>query len=70
MAASVQVTDAQQALLNSWTEGTDFELDIHDSPKRQFSLLAKLLCWAGGEEPWKARWLEAFDEVYVWRALG
>lgn len=68
MATPVQVNDAQQALLDGWARGTEFELDIYDSPKRQFNVLAKLLGWVGGEEPWNAKWLEAFDEVYIWRA--
>jgi hypothetical protein len=63
---SVQASDAQKALFNVWATGSDFNLDIYDSPKRQFNILAKLLNWEGGEEPWNTHWQECFGEEYIW----
>jgi hypothetical protein len=66
--AQVLASDAQQALFREWAEGTEFELKINASPKQQFNVLAKLLHWVGGEEPWNAHWKECFGEEYIWRA--
>jgi hypothetical protein len=68
MAPTVLASEAQQALFRKWAKDTVFALDVHDSPKRQFNVLAKLLNWVGGEEPWNAYWQECFGEVYTWRA--
>ncbi|KAH7088222.1 hypothetical protein FB567DRAFT_620545 [Paraphoma chrysanthemicola] len=68
MAAEPRVSDAQQVLLRNWAVDTNFELDIYDTPKRQFNVLAKLQGWEGGSEPWNANWLECFGEEYIWRA--
>ncbi|KAH7400818.1 hypothetical protein DE146DRAFT_755265 [Phaeosphaeria sp. MPI-PUGE-AT-0046c] len=57
-------------LFRQWTDGTDFVLDNHDSPKRQFNLLAKARGWIGGEGPWNTKWQKCFDEEYVWRGDG
>jgi hypothetical protein len=70
MSTQVQATDTQQALFGQWAQGTKFQLDLDDSPKRQFNILAKLLGWIGGEEPWNANWLACFEEDYIWRAFG
>jgi hypothetical protein len=51
MASTVLASEAQQALFHKWAKDTVFALDVHDSPKRQFNVLAKLLNWVGGEEP-------------------
>ena len=68
MAHPVLASEAQQTLFRNWAHDTIFALDIYDSPKRQFNVLAKLLNWVGGEEPWNAHWQECFGEVYTWRA--
>jgi hypothetical protein len=68
MAPPVLASNAQQMLFRDWAKDCVFVLDVHDSPKRQFCQLAKLLEWDGGEEPWNTHWQEAFDEAYVWRA--
>jgi hypothetical protein len=70
MNIQVQATNAQQALFGQWAQSTEFKLDLTDSTKRQFNVLAKLLGWVGGEEPWNANWLECFNESYIWRAPG
>ncbi|RAR03830.1 hypothetical protein DDE82_004917 [Stemphylium lycopersici] len=67
MASEILVSDAQQALLRQWTANTDFVLDLHDSPRRQFNILARRLGWVGGEELWNAHWKECFGEEYIWR---
>lgn len=64
-----QATNAQQELFRQWAEGTDFILDLNDRPKRQFNILAKLLGWASGGEPWNANWQKCFDEEYIWRGV-
>lgn len=51
MTSEVQASEAQQQLFKQLAAGTTFELDVNDSPKRQFNILAKLLNWVGGEEP-------------------
>lgn len=66
----MQATDAQQALFHQWADGTDFVLDVHDSPKRQFNILAQAHGWIGGQEPWNTKWLECFDQEYIWRGDG
>ena len=68
MAPEVPISEVQQALFRQWAEGTDFELKIDGSLKRQFNELAKLLNWVGGEEPWNAHWKECFGEEYIWCA--
>ncbi|KAF2852961.1 hypothetical protein T440DRAFT_477326 [Plenodomus tracheiphilus IPT5] len=68
MSSVVQVSNHQQVLLQQWSVGTEFALNIHDSPKRQFSVLAKLLGWVGGEEPWNSNWKQCFGQTYTWRA--
>jgi hypothetical protein len=68
VAPTVQATDKQQVLFRHWAFDCVFVLDIHDSPKRQFCILAKMLGWVGGEEPWNTRWEEGFGEEYIWRA--
>lgn len=70
MAVKVQATEAQRTLFRLWADGTDFILDVHDSPKRQFNILAKSLGWVGGEEPWNTKWYECFKEEYTWRGDG
>jgi hypothetical protein len=65
----MSINDAQQVLLRKWAEGTEFELDTLDSPKRQFSILAKLRGWVGGEDAWNQAWKECFEEEYIWRGL-
>jgi hypothetical protein len=66
----VLASDAQQQLFRRWSQDSVFVLDIYDSPERQFCVLAKLLDWVGGEEPWNTHWEECFGKVYVWRAPG
>jgi hypothetical protein len=68
MAPDVLASDAQQLLFREWAKDSVFVLGVHESPKQQFNILAKLLNWVGGEEPWNTHWQECFDEVYVWRA--
>jgi hypothetical protein len=68
VAPKVQATNKQQVLFREWAFDCVFVLDIHDSPKRQFCILAKMLGWVGGEEPWNAHWKACFGEEYVWRA--
>jgi hypothetical protein len=70
MAPQVQASEAQQALFSQWSDGTNFALDVRDSPKRQFNVLAQLLGWTGGDEPWNANWKACFDEDYIWRGDG
>lgn len=70
MASTMAISDAQQELLRQWAKGTEFELDTSDTPKRQFSILAKSLGWAGGEDDWNQAWEECFGEVYIWRGDG
>jgi hypothetical protein len=62
------MTRKQQALVLQWAEDTSFNLDINESVKRQFNILAKMLGWVGGEEPWNTHWEECFDQDYIWRA--
>ncbi|KAJ4377896.1 hypothetical protein N0V83_000726 [Neocucurbitaria cava] len=68
MTSEVQASEAQQQLFKQLAASTTFELDVNDSPKRQFNILAKLLNWVGGEEPWNTHWEACFGEVYIWRA--
>ena len=68
MASEVQASEVQQELFQKLAKGTSFKLDVHDSPKRQFNLLAKLHNWVGGGEPWNTHWEECFGEAYIWRA--
>jgi hypothetical protein len=70
MALEVLASDAQQALFRKWAQGSVFVLDVHDSTKRQFGILAKMMGWVGGEEPWNSHWNECFGEEYIWRAFG
>lgn len=37
---AMPISDTQQALFRQWAEGTDFELNTSDTPKRQFNILA------------------------------
>jgi hypothetical protein len=70
MTAEIVASDTQQELFRKWAQDSVFILDVHDSPKRQFCLLAKMMGWTGGEEPWNEHWNECFGEVYTWRAFG
>lgn len=63
------ISDEQQALFHQWAQGTDFQLDVLDTPKRQFNILAKLRGWVGGEDAWNEAWKECFGEEYIWRGL-
>lgn len=70
MASKVIASDAQKSLFRNWAQDSVFILDTHDSTKRQFCLLAKMMGWVGGEETWNDHWHECFGEVYIWRAFG
>ncbi|KAI4692921.1 uncharacterized protein J4E88_001291 [Alternaria novae-zelandiae] len=69
MASKVIASDAQKSLFRNWAQDSVFILDTHDSTKRQFCLLAKMMGWVGGEETWNDHWHECFGEVYIWRAF-
>jgi hypothetical protein len=67
---NVNMTHKQQALVYQWVEVTSIILDINDSAKHQVNILAKMLGWVGGEEPWNTHWKECFDQDCIWRALS
>ncbi|KAI4627251.1 uncharacterized protein J4E87_003813 [Alternaria ethzedia] len=68
MALEVLASDSQQALFRTWAAGSVFMLNIHDAPKSQFRVLAKLLNWVEGEQTWCTRWEECFGEEYTSRS--
>lgn len=70
MSTNIQVNKTQRALFQRWAARTNFKLDVYDSPKRQFSILAKHLDLIGGEEPWNSRWKACFGEEYLFGAAG
>jgi len=67
---AMPISDTQQALFRQWAEGTDFELNTSDTPKRQFNILAQLRGWVGGGSDWNEAWKECFNEVYIYRGLS
>lgn len=60
-------SETQREIFQQLAENTDFVLDVNDSPKRQFCILAKLCGWEGGEATWNANWKRCFEEDYIWR---
>ena len=58
------VTSAQEVIFQHLAEGTDFILNVDISPKAEFSRLALVKGWIGGDAKWKENWLQLFEEVY------
>ncbi|KAL6711227.1 hypothetical protein ACN47E_005758 [Coniothyrium glycines] len=54
----------QKALICLWAEGANFLYNDDNQPKAEFSRLAKVKGWVGGEATWCMRWEACFGETY------
>ncbi|KAL1800498.1 hypothetical protein ACET3X_000840 [Alternaria dauci] len=60
--------ESQIALLQVWAEDIGHVVDLKNSPKAEFTRLAKAKGWIGGSDDWCRYWKQCFNETYLWGA--